>query len=81
MLSKAGEVVTALVVSGVVSMGISIKDQGIQGALLESNLKVTKELTLAVTDLRVELAVFGERYITRAEFEKKLKEKEFSHGP
>ena len=73
-MSKATEIVTALVISGVVSVGISIKDQGVQGALLESNLKVTKELTLAVTDLRVQLAVFGERYVTREELEKKMKE-------
>ena len=35
-------------------------------------MKVTKELALAVTDLRIQLATFGERYITREELEKKL---------
>ena len=72
MMDKAAEVVTALVISAVVSVGISIKEQEIQKVLLEENMKVTKELALAVTDLRIQLATFGERYITREELEKKL---------
>jgi hypothetical protein len=73
MWTRASEVATALVISGVVSVGISIKDQGIQAALLENNMKVTKELTTAVTDLRLQLAIYGERYVTRDELDKKLK--------
>lgn len=71
-MDKAAEVVTALVISAVVSVGISIKEQEVQKVLLEENMKVTKELALAVTDLRIQLATFGERYITREELEKKL---------
>ena len=72
MMDKAAEVITALVISAVVSVGISIKEQEVQKILLQENMKVTKELALAVTDLRVQLATFGERYITREELEKKL---------
>lgn len=72
MMDKAAEVVTALVISAVVSVGISIKEQEVQKVLLQENMKVTKELALAVTDLRIQLATFGERYITREELEKKL---------
>lgn len=71
-MDKAAEVVTALVISAVVSVGISIKEQEVQKVLLQENMKVTKELALAVTDLRIQLATFGERYITREELEKKL---------
>ena len=67
------EVVTALVVSLFVSLGMSWKESDTQKRLLEDNMVVTKELALAVTELRVQLAVFGERYITREELEKKLK--------
>lgn len=73
MLDKISEVVTALVISAVISTGISIAKQQTQERLLEDNMKVTKELALAVTELRVQLAVFGERYVTREELEKKLK--------
>lgn len=72
MMDKVAEVVTALVISAVVSVGISIKEQEVQKVLLQENMKVTKELALAVTDLRIQLATFGERYITREELEKKL---------
>ena len=72
MMDKAAEVVTALIISAVVSVGISIKEQEVQKVLLQENMKVTKELALAVTDLRIQLATFGERYITRGELEKKL---------
>ena len=72
MMDKAAEVITALVISAVVSVGISIKEQEVQKVLLQENMKVTKELALAVTDLRIQLATFGERYITREELEKKF---------
>lgn len=72
MMDKAAEVVTALIISAVVSVGISIKEQEVQKVLLQENMKVTKELALAVTDLRIQLATFGERYITREELDKKL---------
>lgn len=68
------ESVTALVVSLFVSLGMSWKEADTQKRLLEDNMAVTKELALAVTELRVQLAVFGERYISREEFEKKIKE-------
>ena len=71
-MDKAAEIVTALVISAVVSVGISIKEQEVQKALLQENMKVTKELALAVTDLKIQLSTFGERYITRKELEKKL---------
>lgn len=67
------ESVTALVVSLFVSLGMSWKEADTQKRLLEDNMAVTKELALAVTELRVQLAVFGERYISREEFEKKIK--------
>lgn len=67
------ESVTALVVSLFVSLGMSWKEADTQKRLLEDNMAVTKDLALAVTELRVQLAVFGERYISREEFEKKIK--------
>lgn len=67
------ESVTALVVSLFVSLGMYWKEADTQKRLLEDNMAVTKELALAVTELRVQLAVFGERYISREEFEKKIK--------
>ena len=67
------ESVTALLVSLFVSFGIHWKEADTQKRLLEDNMAVTKELALAVTELRVQLAVFGERYISREEFEKKIK--------
>ena len=67
------ESVTALVVSLFVSLGMSWKEADTQKRLLEDNMAVTKNLALAVTELRVQLAVFGERYISREEFEKKIK--------
>jgi hypothetical protein len=72
MMDKVAEVITALVISAVVSVGISMKEQEVQKVLLKENMAVTKELALAVTDLRIQLATFGERYITREELEKKL---------
>lgn len=68
------ESVTALVVSLFVSLGMSWKESDTQKRLLEDNMAVTKELALAVSELRVQLAVFGERYISRKEFEEKIKE-------
>lgn len=61
------KVIPALVVSALVSVGVSIKDQSVQQRLLEDNLKVTKSLAETVQEIQITLAVFGERYITKAE--------------
>lgn len=72
MMDKVGEIATALIISAVISTGISVTKQQTQERLLEDNLKVTKELSHAVTDLKVQLAVFSERYVTHKDLEKKL---------
>lgn len=61
------KVIPALIVSALVSVGVSIKDQSVQQRLLEDNLKVTKSLAETVQEIQITLAVFGERYITKAE--------------
>lgn len=69
---RAAEVITALVISALVSFGLSLRETDTQRRLLEDNVKVTHNLAIAVTELRVQLAVFGEKYVTREELERRL---------
>ena len=82
MIDKLGEVAVALVVSAVISTGVSVSKQQTYERLLEDNLKVTSELASAVNKLETGLAVFGERYITRKELESTLDKREGDYsGP
>ena len=41
-------------------------------SLLRQNIEVTAELSRAVTDLRLQMATFSEKYVTRDELERKI---------
>lgn len=70
------QVIGSLIVSLVIaSIGayISLK---IQGESLRRTTEAVDKLTEVVGDLKVSLGVFGEKYITREEFERKLEKLE-----
>jgi hypothetical protein len=64
----------ALVVSAIISATTAITTQQVHGRLLEDNIEATKQLSGAVTDLRLQLGIFSERYVTREELEKRLRD-------
>ena len=72
MIGSVNEVATALVVSFIISLGVSLKGQDTQKRLLEDNIQVTKDLSKAVSDLKVEIAVFAERYATKDDLDRKV---------
>lgn len=65
---------TAFTISVAGAMTLDWKDQAVQGTILEQNTQAIRELTQAVRDLQIKQATDGERFITRSEFETKLKE-------
>ena len=61
-----------LVVSAVLGLASVVYNAGTQKTLLENNIIVTQQLSQAVTELRLQMAVYGEKFITRDELEKRL---------
>lgn len=66
--------VTAFSISAIGAMAVDWKDQAVQGTTLQQNTEAVKELTQAVRELQINQAIFSEKFITRSEFESKLKE-------
>ncbi|BDA97045.1 hypothetical protein [Pseudomonas phage vB_PaS-HSN4] len=74
LTDNLGSIVSALVVSSVVTVGSSVVGQNVHQALLERNIQATEKLTQAVSELQISMAIFGERYVTRKEMKEELKE-------
>ncbi|AKF13766.1 hypothetical protein [Pseudomonas phage DL54] len=74
LTDNLGSIVSALVVSSVVTVGSSVVGQNVNQALLERNIQATEKLTQAVSDLQISMAIFGERYVTRKEMKEEIKE-------
>lgn len=74
LTDNLGSIVSALVVSTVVTVGSSVVGQNVHQALLERNIQATEKLTQAVSDLQISMAIFGERYVTRKEMKEEIKE-------
>lgn len=72
------QVAIPLVVSSVLALGGQYVASSKQALLLEQNIQATSELSRAVTDLRLQMAIFGEKYVTREELKRELKE--ITHG-
>ena len=68
MMDSMTNVVTAVVISAIVSGGSAIMNQSVQGRLLEDNIKATRELSKTMTTLSIELGVLSERFVTKDEF-------------
>lgn len=64
----------SLLVSAVVVVGNSVISQNVQQEKLEQNIKATESATTQMRSLELSLAIFQERYITRAELEQRLRE-------
>lgn len=63
-----------LVVTAVVFLFSYFMNSKAQTALLGQNIKTTELLAEAVNELRLQLGIFGERYVTRDELDRKLRE-------
>lgn len=68
----AKSIIIPLAVSAIAVVGNVVYTSGVQGELLKQNIEATGSLSKAVVDLRIQLSVFGERYVTREELERKL---------
>lgn len=66
------QIIIPLTVSAIAVVGNVVYTAGIQQKLLQQNMEATENLSKAVVDLRIQLSVFGERYVTREELERKL---------
>ena len=75
LIEMAKQVTIPLLVSIVMCVGNLVYTSGIQQTVLEQNTKVTAQLSKAVTDLRLQMAIFGEKYVTREELERKLEKR------
>lgn len=67
-------VLPAILVSALFSGSSAVMTQQVQSRILNDNIEATKQLSEAVVDLRLQLGVFAERYITREELDRRLKE-------
>lgn len=63
-----------LVVAAVIAIAAFLMNAKTQTTLLSQNIKSTEALSGAVNELRLQLGIFSERYVTRDELERKLKE-------
>lgn len=63
-----------LVITAVMSVGNLLYNAETQRVLLSENIGATKELSKAVTELRIEVAADRNKYVTREEFRVELKE-------
>lgn len=68
----AKSILIPLTISAIAVVGNVVYSAGVQSKLLEQNIEATSKLSNAVVDLRVQLSIFGERYVTREELERKL---------
>lgn len=66
------QIVVPLVISAIMCVANLVYTSGVSLQALENNIRVTAELSKAVTDLRVQMAIFGEKYVTREELDRKL---------
>lgn len=68
MMDSMTNVITAVVISAIVSGGATIVNQTVQGRLLEDNINATRELSKTMTELKIELGILSERFVTKDEF-------------
>lgn len=68
MLGNLNDIMTPLIVAGVVSVGAAVVDNQTQNRLLEDNIKATQKLTESVIELNTKIAVFEKTYVTKDEF-------------
>lgn len=69
-LSK--QVAIPLIVSLVMGVSSVLWNAGTQKTLLEQNIVATAELSKAVIDLRLQMAIAGEKFVTREELERRF---------
>lgn len=73
-------ILPALAISAIVSGGTAVMNQQVHGRLLEDNIKATHELSNVMQELRFQLGVFSERYVTREELDRRLERVGGSNG-
>ena len=69
-LSK--QVAIPLITSLIIAVSTVLYNAGTQKVLLEQNIVATAELSKVVTDLRLQMAVGQEKYVSRQELEQRL---------
>lgn len=67
-------VLAPLVVSLAIAFGARFVDSSTDSAFLKENIEVTKALKDSMVDLKIQLSVFGERYVTREELNSRMRE-------
>jgi hypothetical protein len=78
-MDQAKIVLTSLVLSAILVVSSSVITSEKQGTLLEQNMKVTQELSNAVTDLRIQMAISKEKFVTREELRAEI-QRSFRNG-
>lgn len=68
----AKQAIVPLVVSAAIGGYNILQEADRSKTLLKQNIEVTSELSKAVNDLRFQMAIFQEKYVTREELERKL---------
>jgi hypothetical protein len=79
LMDQAKIVLTSLVLSAILVVSSSVITSEKQGTLLEQNMKVTQELSNAVTDLRIQMAISKEKFVTREELRAEI-QRSFRNG-
>jgi hypothetical protein len=66
------QVIIPLIVSMAMGVFSVLWNSGTQKVLLEQNIAATEALSKAVTELRITVAVQGEKFVTKDELDRKL---------
>lgn len=74
LLDSGKQVVVSLVVAALVSIGGLLYTADTQRVLLQQNIEAVKQLSDAVTELRIQVAEDRGKYVTRDQLRDELKE-------
>lgn len=67
-----------VLISVLIAAGAQFVRNDTDSAFLKQNIEATQELSKTMKALEIKIGVFGERYVTRDELERKMKE--WPHG-
>lgn len=74
LIDSGKQVIVSLVVAAMVSIGGLLYTADTQRVLLQQNIEAVKQLSNAVTELRIQVAEDRGKYVTRDQLREELKE-------
>lgn len=73
-------ILPALITSAIISGGTAVMNQSLQSRLLEDNIEATKKLSESIVDLKVQIGILNEKFVTKDEFNSRIYRGGANHG-